>query len=536
MKISNSMQYLPFYNKNYNTLNFFPTQTRFSNNNINNYDSSNIISSKNIIQRKNSDTLLTAHNNNFENLFALVTPIEKTQINNSFYNTQIYSNNDVNISIVEQNYEPKITKCLRKYHSSQNMNILNLPNIGVINEQGEDFSTLNSFFDNLDNKTIINRNENKVVSRIKKSKISKIPHPKFQKKKIFIQNQINNNKENIININYNSSIYSNENINNNKIINDSLDFLINNDINSKSSIETDNYTIETNDYSKIYIEEEPPVNFKLSEFINLYQIGHGSEGKIYVVNWEKNNKNYALKKCELIYEETAKKRKSDFLLLKGFIEANGCDGIIKTYGILCEKNHFGTNYFYELMELAEKDWEQEILDRQKTQLYYQEYELMEIFRHLIKTFSSLQTIHFTHRDIKPQNIMIVNGQFKICDFGNGRFLKKEGHVIQKIRGSELFMSPIVFKGYRSGMPTIKHNTFKSDVFSLGMCFLFAASLNYRYLNMIREIYDMNVIKKILNQNLGKRYSQNLIDLIFKMLQIEENKRPDFNELEILLLY
>ena len=269
------MQYLPFYNKNYNTLNFFPTQTRFSNNNINNYDSSNIISSKNIIQRKNSDTLLTAHNNNFENLFALVTPIEKTQINNSFYNTQIYSNNDVNISIVEQNYEPKITKCLRKYHSSQNMNILNLPNIGVINGQGEDFSTLNSFFDNLDNKTIINRNENKVVSRIKKSKISKIPHPKFQKKKNFLQNQINNNKENIININYNSSIYSNENINNNKIINDSLDFLINNDINSKSSIETDNYTIETNDYSKIYIEEEPPVNFKLSEFINLYQIGHG---------------------------------------------------------------------------------------------------------------------------------------------------------------------------------------------------------------------------------------------------------------------
>ena len=188
------------------------------------------------------------------------------------------------------------------------------------------------------------------------------------------------------------------------------------------------------------------------------------------------------------------------------------------------------------MELAEKDWEQEIINRQKMKLYYQEYELMEIFRHLIKTFSSLQTVHYTHRDIKPQNIMIVNSQFKICDFGNGRFLKREGYVIQKIRGSELFMSPIVFKGYRSGMPTIKHNTFKSDVFSLGMCFFFAAGLTYNCLNMIRELYDMNAIKKIINENLSKRYSQNLIDLIFTMLQVEESKRPDFKELEILLSF
>ena len=202
-----------------------------------------------------------------------------------------------------------------------------------------------------------------------------------------------------------------------------------------------------------------------------------------------------MKKCEIIHDDVIEKRKKEFLYLKEFTDNNGCDGIIKTYGILCLKNEFATYYFYELMELAEKDWEKDIIERQKSKLYYQEYDLMNIFKHLIKTFSLLQSIHYTHRDIKPQNVMIINGQFKICDFGNGKLLKRDGLIIQKIRGSELFMSPIIFKGYRSGMPTIRHNTYKSDVFSLGMCFFYAAALCYGGLNMIREVEDMKKLKK-----------------------------------------
>ena len=159
---------------------------------------------------------------------------------------------------------------------------------------------------------------------------------------------------------------------------------------------------------------------------------------------------------------------------------------------------------------------------------------MDIFTHLIKTFSALQTNHFTHRDINPENIIMVNGKLKICDFGNSKVLKKDGFIIQKVRGSELFMSPILFKGLHSNVQSIKHNAYKSDVFSLGMCFFLAASLTYDGLNTIREIYNMNIIKKVLNKYLGKRYSINLIDLLLSMLEIDENKRPDFTQLELLL--
>ena len=131
--------------------------------------------------------------------------------------------------------------------------------------------------------------------------------------------------------------------------------------------------------------------------------------------------------------------------------------------------------------------------------------------------------------------MLVNGKLKICDFGNARILKRDGIIIQKIRGSELFMSPILFKGYRSGKQQIRHNTYKSDVYSLGVCFLFAASLSFEGPNVIREVYDMKIIRRVLNQQLKRRYSQNLINLIFTMLQVDENKRPDFTQLELMIL-
>ena len=111
------------------------------------------------------------------------------------------------------------------------------------------------------------------------------------------------------------------------------------------------------------------------------------------------------------------------------------------------------------MELAERDWEQELSNRKKNNLYYSEYELVNILGNLIKTFSLLQSKHITHRDVKPQNIMIFKGKLKICDFGNVRILKRDGVIIQKIRGGELFMSPILFKAYRARMISVNNTTF-----------------------------------------------------------------------------
>ena len=130
--------------------------------------------------------------------------------------------------------------------------------------------------------------------------------------------------------------------------------------------------------------------------------------------------------------------------------------------------------------------------------------------------------------------MISNGIYKLCDFGDIRVMQREGIVVQRVRGSELYMSPILFNGLRAKVLQVRHNTYKSDVFSLGMCFLLASCLSFDGCVEIREVSDMNQKLFILNKYIGRRYSPNLIKILHSMLQTEEINRPDFILLETAL--
>jgi hypothetical protein len=280
------------------------------------------------------------------------------------------------------------------------------------------------------------------------------------------------------------------------------------------------------------IKLEPYGALNLSEFLLTEQIGKGSYGKIFCVKWKKNNKIYALKKEILTDIETIQKRKDTCKIIQNFIKNTKAEGIIKIYGNLILKNNVNLEYqYYELMEKAERDWDQEIRVRSQYNLFYKESELLNILTQIVSTLVSLQNSHITHRDIKPQNILVINGKYKLCDFGEIRVLKRNGIVVQRIRGSELYMSPILFQGLHSHLTQVKHNTYKSDVFSLGMCFFYAASLTYSGVDSIRELVDMNKIKEILFKYLSKRYSEKFILLILMMLEFNEEKRPDFIELD-----
>ena len=108
--------------------------------------------------------------------------------------------------------------------------------------------------------------------------------------------------------------------------------------------------------------------------------------------------------------------------------------------------------------------------------------------------------------------------------------------MQTIRGTELFMSPILFKGMRlRRLKSIEHNIYKSDVFSLGFCLVFAASLTFNCLYDIREIYNMKLIEDNLRKYFNGRYSEKFIQLVLCMLEIEENDRMDFIELNKYIL-
>ena len=150
---------------------------------------------------------------------------------------------------------------------------------------------------------------------------------------------------------------------------------------------------------------------------------------------------------------------------------------------------------------------------------------------LIKTLSLLQKNQITHRDIKPQNVLISKGIYKISDFGEAKTLLMEGIIASRVHGTELYMSPILFNGLKSHLTQVRHNTFKSDVFSLGMCLFYASTLTFSSLCDIRELNDMKLVKEQLKKYLSGKYSVKFIDILTEMLQIEEINRPDFITLE-----
>ena len=98
------------------------------------------------------------------------------------------------------------------------------------------------------------------------------------------------------------------------------------------------------------------------------------------------------------------------------------------------------------------------------------------------------------------------------------------------------MSPILFNALRQNPENdLQYNAFKSDVFSLGLCFLLACTLSYQPLYLLRNANNMANIEAIIDEYIINRYSKNISDLLFKMLQLEEKDRPDFIELESIIL-
>ena len=144
------------------------------------------------------------------------------------------------------------------------------------------------------------------------------------------------------------------------------------------------------------------------------------------------------------------------------------------------------------MERAERNLEKELIVRSNNYQFYSEEDISNILSQLIQTLAEMQKNHIVHRDINPQNILIIEGLYKICDFGEALVFENsedEGSMVQNVCGSKLYMSPVIFFALKNQFKKVKHNVYKSDVFSLSICILLAATLDYEILFRIRDEID-----------------------------------------------
>ena len=525
-------------------------------------------SSKIIINRRNTNNVVESKyssnssnqkiiQNNLQNRLENINNRQKNKNNFNKINHQIKNiigtNKNLNVNIKRNNKTNEEIKIVMNNNNKEN------------EKNKKEFKNLVKYFDDFNEEF---EKELKINEQKRKKQLDNNKNKNIELK-IGLNNNKNQNQNNIVhNIKHTSNIsnnidkYSNKNIqnNNNILLNDidknnknkikknlssnKLDIsknkknVINNikyeitNTNKEQPIQKNNNTENSNTYKTI-----TSVNSK--NYKNIKVLGQGSYGKIYLVEDINTKEQFAMKKLILGDQLELKDNQNEFNMIMQITSSYPEINIVHVYGTET-KNFDEYNFvFYVLMELANCDWEKELRNRAKHKAYYTEEELIYILQSLVDTFSYLQQIGICHRDIKPQNILCFgeNG-YKISDFGEAKFRRKwrykqdmEGYTSnQTVRGTELYMSPILYKALKTAPNKgVNHNVFKSDVFSLGMCFLFALCLDYQCLYDMRKVKNMNDVKGVVYKYADNRYSNYFLDTLIIMLDLNEKERPDFIE-------
>ncbi len=279
------------------------------------------------------------------------------------------------------------------------------------------------------------------------------------------------------------------------------------------------YDKEGKEYSSVYEEEENNEifeNAKLEDFEIIKCLGEGAFGKVYKVNFIKNNRIYAMKQIDLTQKKGALKYNLNEVK---FLEKLSHPHIVKYYksfncnvkekDILCIILEYINNGSLNDLIKSYKKINMKIPE-----------EL--IWNFLLQCYSGLTYIHqkgVVHRDIKPENLLLDDNLIvKIGDFGTSGlyrnlqiFEKYEEMKIHKTYiGTLGFMAPEVEK-------EIKYDE-KLDIFSMGVSF-------YQICYFIRPD---EILKQYDKEKAN--YSQELFNLIVLMLERDMNKRKGSKEI------
>ena len=219
----------------------------------------------------------------------------------------------------------------------------------------------------------------------------------------------------------------------------------------------------------------------------LKQIGNGSFGKVF--EWASANKSFAIKEVEV-----QPKKISDIITEINNMMRHNNPNIIKFYGYYIKKKQ-DIYVFYLIMEKAECDLTHLFLNLNKKIAQKKDF-ILDGITQLISALSYLHFRSIAHRDIKPQNILIVGDQFKLADTG---LLKKvtEDLTAKDIARTPAYQAPeisdlIQKREQFPNMPPDERSSLKmdwlaTDVYSLGLSILEMCMIELGQKNIIEEI-------------------------------------------------
>lgn len=241
---------------------------------------------------------------------------------------------------------------------------------------------------------------------------------------------------------------------------------------------------------------------KFGDYLVIDQMGHGASG--YVYKAEKDSQQFAVKACTGFDDASLKRFDREIRIAQILNHPN----IIHVYDF-----DMNASNPYFVMDLCDGT-----IDRMITSRGFDE--LVALSLQVCNGIKALHDAGILHRDIKPDNILIKNGEVKITDFSFGFFLDHESATLTKsdqLIGTEGYIAPEINRvgGH--------YATILSDIFSLGctIYYIFSSGGNPQYYD--RRNLNPNIVRIIerCRENSPQaRYStvQELIDELKALLK------------------
>ena len=183
------------------------------------------------------------------------------------------------------------------------------------------------------------------------------------------------------------------------------------------------------------------------------------------------------------------------------------------------------DYFYIIMEYADDGDLSKKIKQQKnkktSEKYFPEETIVKYFYQICQGINYIHSKNVIHRDIKSQNIFLnKNGSIKIGDFGIAKALSKTNSNAMTVIGTPYYFSPEIING--------EPYNYKTDIWSLGVVLYELCTLKLPFDS--NNIAQLSM--KILRGNYDPipfKYSKEMHSIIKKMLNVDQNKRPDIKE-------
>lgn len=252
-------------------------------------------------------------------------------------------------------------------------------------------------------------------------------------------------------------------------------------------------------------------SMKKDDIVNGYtvirKIGEGGMASVWQV--EKGGKSFAMKVCSSLDEEDRKRFQREFRLMMNLSNTH----VLTVY----EEGVVGDELFFieELADCSLKD----LVDKGLT--------TKQKYNYCLQVCHGLAAIHqsgATHRDIKPDNVLFVNGVAKISDFGIGRFQDRDTTTLTQTlqsMGTFDYAAPELCDGggaFKEGSPAL-------DIFALGSLLYYVFSDGslprfFNYKQVSADIYP--VMQKCRENDPNDRY-KTVDEVIIAINKVQDAK-------------